>query len=390
MFRDGDSMSNSKKTSFFVIAIIVLLSFALLIYGSEWWQKPEEEQIFGEYDIVCFVSPDNSYEVLVDVIRSANYTIFIEIYSMSHPFLAKELNDAINRGVKVTVIFEQHHVSYFENRYTEWAAYNLTIAGASVYWANSTEFSYTHSKFMIIDNTTVVIESANWAKTGIPVDPSYGNREWGIVVRNEDLAQEFLELFINDLTIAEPYVLEEEPEWHPNTSVNSGSYPHPFEPFHYVGNISVKAVFSPDNSEESIIELLNSANESIYVQQNYIYLYWGSEINPFVEALVNASNRGVTVKVIIDSGTLSISEDAAEYLSGHGVEVRWSNATYFETTHNKGIIIDEKIVLISSINWSETSVRKNREAGIIVYCEEIAQYYVSVFDWDWAVSTIAD
>ncbi|MHA1834832.1 MAG: hypothetical protein ACTSV7_12700, partial [Candidatus Baldrarchaeia archaeon] len=99
-------MSNSKKTSFFVIAIIVLLFFALFIYGSEWWQKPEEEQIFGEYDIVCFVSPDNSYKVLVDVIRSANYTIFIEIYSMSHPFLAKELNDAINRGVKVTVIFE--------------------------------------------------------------------------------------------------------------------------------------------------------------------------------------------------------------------------------------------------------------------------------------------
>ena len=322
MFGDGDPMSNSKKTSFFVIAIIVLLFFALFIYGSEWWQKPEEEQIFGEYDIVCFVSPDNSYKVLVDVIRSANYTIFIEIYSMSHPFLAKELNDAINRGVKVTVIFEQHHVSYFENRYTEWAAYNLTIAGASVYWANDTEFHYTHSKFMIIDNTTVVIESANWAKTGIPVDPSYGNREWGIVIRNEDLAQEFLELFINDLTVAEPYVLEEEPEWHPSTSVNSGSYPHPFETFHYVGNISVKAVFSPDNSEESIIELLNSANESIYVQQNYIYLYWGSEINPFVEALVNASNRGVTVKVIIDAGTLSISEDAAEYLSEHGVEVR--------------------------------------------------------------------
>ena len=149
-------------------------------------------------------------------------------------------------------------------------------------------------------------------------------------------------------------------------------------------------MFAPENAEEAIVGLLNSANESIYVQQNYIYLYWGSEINPFVEALVNASNRGVSVKVIIDAGTVSISEDAAEYLSAHGVEVRWSNTTYFETTHNKGIIIDEKIVLISSINWSETSVRKNREAGVIVYCEEIAQYYVSVFEWDWNVSTTTE
>jgi len=387
MFGDGGLMSNSKKTSLFVVAIIVLLSFALLIYGLEWWQKPEEEHIFGEYDVVGFVSPDNSYEVLVDVIRSANYTIFIEMYSMSHPFLAKELNDAINRGVKVIVIFEHHHVSPFENMYTEWAAYNLTVAGASVYWANDTEFSYTHSKFIIIDNTTVVVESANWVKTGIPVDPSYGNREWGIVIRNEDLAQKFLEVFLSDLAIAEAYVLEE-PSWFPSLTVSTGSYTYPFkDPLHYSGNFSAEAVFAPENAEEAIIGLLNSANESIYVQQNYIYLYWGSEINPFVEALVNASNRGVSVKVIIDAGTVSISEDAAEYLSARGVEVRWSNTTYFETTHNKGIIIDEKIVLISSINWSETSVRKNREAGVIVYCEEIAQYYASVFEWDWNVSS---
>jgi len=91
--------------------------------------------------------------------------------------------------------------------------------------------------------------------------------------------------------------------------------------------------------------------------------------------------------VIIDVGSMSKSEDAAEYLLANGVDVRWSNDTYFVTTHNKGIIVDGKIVLISSINWSETSVRRNREAGIIVYCEEIAQYYVDVFNWDWIVSS---
>ena len=380
-------MSNSKNKSFLLIAIIVLLSCAFLLYGLEWLQKPEEEQFIGEYDIVCFVSPDNSYEVLVDVIRSANYTIFIEMYSMSHPFLAKEINNAIGRGVKVTVIFQRYHAGY--DPYTEWAAYNLTLAGASVYWANEDEFTFTHSKFMIVDNTTVVVESANWAKTSIPVDPSYGNREWGIVIKNEDLAQEFLNVFLNDLTIAQAYTLEPSTK-NATAKIYPGSYPHPFDSFHYVGNITVEAVFSPENSEEAIIELLNSANESIYVQQNYIHLYWGdSEISPFVEALVSAATHGVEVKVIIDVGSMGKSDDAAEYLLANGVDVRWSNDTYFVTTHNKGIIVDGKIVLISSINWSETSVRKNREAGVIVYCEEIAQYYADVFEWDWAVSTIA-
>lgn len=382
-------MSNSKKTNLLVVLFLVLLSLGLVMYGFEWWQKPGEEHIFGEYSIVCFVSPDNSYNVITDVIRRANHTIFIEMYSMSHPFLAKELNDAISRGVKVIVIFEHHHATYWENVYTEWAAYNLTVAGASVYWANNEKFRFTHSKFMIIDNATVVVESANWAKTGVPVDPSYGNREWGIVIRNENLTKEFLDVFLDDLTIAETYTLEL-PEKNATAKIYTGSYPHPFEPFYYVGNISVKAVFSPDNSEEAILGLLNSANESIYVQQNYIYLDWGeNETNPFVEALVNAAARGVEVKVIIDVGTMSKSGDAVEYLSEHGVEVRWSNNTYFETTHNKGVIVDRKVVLVSSINWSETSVRKNREAGVIVYCEEIAQYYASVFDWDWTVSTTA-
>ena len=383
-------MSISKKNiSLIAIVIVIILSLTILLFRPETPEKPaEEETVFEEYNVICFVSPDNSYNILVDVIRSANYTIFIEMYSMSHPFLAKELNDAIDRGVRVIVIFEHYHASSFENMYTEWAAYNLTVAGASVYWANNEEFYFAHSKFMVVDNTTVVVESANWAKTGVPVNPSYGNREWGIVIRNENLTQEFLEVFLNDLTIADPYILGEEPEWHPSLFVSSGSYPHPFEdPLYFSGNISVEAMFAPDNAEEAILKLLNSANESIYVQQNYIYLYWGDEINPFVEALVSAAARGVEVKVIIDVGSMSKSEDAAEYLLANGVDVRWSNDTYFVTTHNKGIIVDGKIVLISSINWSETSVRRNREAGIIVYCEKIAQYYVDVFNWDWIVSS---
>jgi phosphatidylserine/phosphatidylglycerophosphate/cardiolipin synthase-like enzyme len=50
---------------------------------------------------------------------------------------------------------------------------------------------------------------------------------------------------------------------------------------------------------------------------------------------------------------------------------------------NKGMIIDNTTVLISSINWNEQSIRKNREAGLLVTSKEIASYYASVFLSDW-------
>ena len=51
--------------------------------------------------------------------------------------------------------------------------------------------------------------------------------------------------------------------------------------------------------------------------------------------------------------------------------------------HNKGIIIDGKSVLISSINWGSNSALRNREMGIILHQPPIASYYHSSFEEDW-------
>ncbi|MNT54307.1 hypothetical protein D3C72_1914600 [compost metagenome] len=52
--------------------------------------------------------------------------------------------------------------------------------------------------------------------------------------------------------------------------------------------------------------------------------------------------------------------------------------------HNKGIIVDGQAVLVSSTNWSGDGVLRNRDAGLIIHNEEVAQYYQQVFldDWD--------
>ena len=65
------------------------------------------------------------------------------------------------------------------------------------------------------------------------------------------------------------------------------------------------------------------------------------------------------------------------------VKFIYTNWSIFTNLHNKGVIVDNRSVLISSINWNQNSFLNNREAGIIVYNENISRYYAKVFFYDW-------
>jgi phosphatidylserine/phosphatidylglycerophosphate/cardiolipin synthase-like enzyme len=55
-----------------------------------------------------------------------------------------------------------------------------------------------------------------------------------------------------------------------------------------------------------------------------------------------------------------------------------------EKVHNKGVIVDDTRVLVSSINWNSNSPNFNREAGLIIDHPQVAMYFKQVFDDDWA------
>jgi len=338
----------------------------------------------GVMQAYLFASPDCSYSALSSLLQKANESIFIELYSFSNPFLQDILGNLSVKGVNIKIILQENHASYYENQYTYWTAYELYNRGVDVYWA-SDEFTFTHAKYVIIDNATVIVMSENWAKSGIPIDPSYGNRGWGIAINNSDVAEYYLDVFIYDLSIAEPY---------DSASVSHGksvSYSVPkgdYEPIASLEELKeymkVTPILSPDFSEQLIIDLINSANESLLIEQMYIY----PTLTNIIDAVISAKNRGVEVKVLLDPRS-DKNNETAQVLINAGIDVALANTSYygsdhlFETMHNKGVIIDHKITLISSINWSPTSLRENREVGIIINNENVAQYYEELFMHDW-------
>lgn len=51
--------------------------------------------------------------------------------------------------------------------------------------------------------------------------------------------------------------------------------------------------------------------------------------------------------------------------------------------HNKGFVVDSKVVALGSQNWSAEGVLRNHDASVIIENETAAIYYENIFLHDW-------
>ena len=204
---------------------------------------------------------------------------------------------------------------------------------------------------------------------------------------SQQLVNYFKNLFDYDWDLGEDYIYNPLEEMLQQSYDRYGSGYTPYDSEHIQQEMSITPIFSPDNSESLLISLIDNATTKLYIEQ--MYIYYEPEISDILQAIINAHSRGVEVKVIVGEGN-SESGETAENLTSYGIPVRVSvqnagNGNYFDTMHNKGVISDD-CVLISSINWSPTSITQNREAGLIVESSLVTDYYEMIFDYDWVAS----
>ena len=131
--------------------------------------------------------------------------------------------------------------------------------------------------------------------------------------------------------------------------------------------------------------------ESI-VQQLEMSLDWDGNENPFVTVLKEKASEGLDVRLFLNDDASYASSSAVDVeaaLNGTGIKVQRciTNRFAFTTIHNKGVIIDNRSVLISSINWNEVSVCENREAAVLVENPTVAAYFTAVYLHDWTMSS---
>jgi len=342
-------------------------------------------------EICALVSPDCSFDVLCKKLELADDEILLNVYELTNEYLTEILEGLLERGVKIGILVEGNPVGGMKDEEI-YLLNRLSSKGADVYLMNGAcklRYGFDHAKYAIIDNETLIIGSANWDEVGFPLYPCHGNREWVIIVKNQTVAGYFKKVFNEDCNVILPDVIqfEEIPVSieKQNEKLYTTGYKNVFSPLNITANMSLIPVLSPDTSREIITELIDSAEHTIYIEQLYIHADWESSIEDIIRSLINASNRGVKIKVIMNYNPNYDNRDidyASRFLKAHGIEVRFLYG-WFVNVHTKGMIVDNRTVLISSINWNEQSIDRNREAGIVIENGDISRYYAKIFLYDW-------
>jgi phosphatidylserine/phosphatidylglycerophosphate/cardiolipin synthase-like enzyme len=335
--------------------------------------------------VQSFVLPD-SPDAPVDPLRNATDRILLSGYTITSDRVVRALCAAHDRGVRVRTLFEGGPVggitSRAKDRLDSLAACGIPV---SVIGGEHARYTFHHAKYAVVDDAAIVL-TENWKPSGTGGRSSRG---WGTVVHDVRVAETLAETFradagFRDAIPWEQYRGDVDPV--DDHSAPSERYPARFEP-RTTNATRVSVLVAPDNAETAIVSEIDAAEDSIRVEQISI----GSRNHPFVRALLRAARRGVTVRVLLGSAWYVRADNREivawlnERAEEEGLALKARLATprsRFEKVHAKGIVVDDTAIL-GSINWTNESIRANREVALRIEDEAFARYYTRVFRADW-------
>ena len=385
------------------IAIIIILFISIAGFNSGETKgleiQPQNKDSFpittfnSTENITCYCAPDNSYQAFSNLLKSVNDSLYISVYEFQNIHLARSVSNLSKSGVKVQLMIESNPVNGISSQ----EMYCLDImesGGVNIKGTDPDNFNYPylHSKYIIADNESVLVSSENFGYTGYPIEHSNGNRGWGVIINNYNTAEYFSNLFDQDWNMSRSIDISSEFIF---KKIEKGGYSPEFDSKTFKRDIKIKPIIGPDHSlsNDSILKMIDEAEKQICVQQFYIDDW---KKNPYVNALIDAAERGCEVKILLDSTWYNVQEkevdndDFVKYIENYSekndldIKCRLVNVYHgFKKTHNKGIIVDGEKVVISSINWNLNSITSNREVGVLIEDRKVTEYFKNIFLHDW-------
>ena len=154
-----------------------------------------------------------------------------------------------------------------------------------------------------------------------------------------------------------------------------------FEPTTIAGRIRIQPLLTPDNYQPHVLALIGSARQKFYMQTQYIHPSGrpGDELHDgLIAAVSERVEAGVDVRLICSEFE---TPDWVEKLADAGLDPAVLRIQ--PKVHNKGIVVDGQVAMISSQNWSADGTLRNRDAGMIISDPRAAAYFEEIFLHDW-------
>ncbi|RUP33018.1 MAG: cardiolipin synthase [Mycolicibacterium sp.] len=147
-----------------------------------------------------------------------------------------------------------------------------------------------------------------------------------------------------------------------------------------MGPVSPRVIVQPDDGVQPVRDFLASAQKSLLIKQ---FTFTEPSL---VAAVIDRHRAGVAVRVMLNparSGGDRANDETFEQFSAAGVNVQWSNPTFY-VTHEKSIVVDETAALVATFNLCEKYFTLTRDYGVITTEPDHVAQIVEVFDADWS------
>lgn len=323
---------------------IIEVFFTDPIAGLPWMDKPREQA-------------NGVDSALISLIDSAQRTLDAALYRLAHQLVIAALQRACTRGVTVRLVTDHSSTEEFSGEYTQ--LHNLPCLSLKTdASADARErFEHTmHHKFAIVDSAVVWTGSLNWTERDLLFDANNA-----IVIRDERLAQlfttEFNEMFLKDRFGQQKF------DGKVFTQLRT----------YTTGSATVGVYFTPSGAPHKIVrDAIRSAKKAIKIAM----FYFTDDL--VMAELAAAQARGVPIDAVWDFRGWERFEDSeiddALHL-GMGVVDALPGLV-----HNKFAVIDDKIVITGSTNWSDSGFFSNDENLLVIESPEIAAQFSQHFE----------
>jgi phosphatidylserine/phosphatidylglycerophosphate/cardiolipin synthase-like enzyme len=134
----------------------------------------------------------------------------------------------------------------------------------------------------------------------------------------------------------------------------------------------VEYAFSPGGKcANLVIKWIQKANSTIHI------LIYSFTLDIVRDALIQAKNRGVDVKIVMEKENWNGSGSEYMALKNAGINVRLDSNSHL--MHDKVAIIDGHIILTGSFNWSAAGNTDNDENLVVLDSQTWASAYETQF-----------
>ena len=293
---------------------------------------------------------DQYYFDILNEIKRAKSKIYLYVYQIeftssdtSRPrILLNELVNAKNRGVDVRVMFNDDSLNV--------AALRDFLTRNNIPYKERD----LHSKIVMIDDKWVYVGSSNWRVSSLQY-----NNELNIKSNN-----------VKVIKAANDYLSA---IWNNKPTLNLVS-----------SNIDTAEELLSGGYYDSVKSSIDNSVHNIRLIMKFMDPY-STDLNDkssnLLRSLVNAKNRGVDVKVIIDD---SVPSSVRDFLKNNKIPTKLDPSST-QSTHVKSILIDD-ILYVGSHNWQDinlsvgdTAIKVNN--NIVIY--DMKNHFMSYFDDLW-------